>query len=249
MENKKYAFTLAEVLITLGIIGVVAVLTIPTLISNTNSSKYRAQFKKTISTMNQAARMSYAKYNADFSSVSATCTESPKNDTVEDHLTVCGVLNNTLTGATYIGNPFESENYSVGEYADTGNWYAYRLADGSMFAFLEKDGTCTQEDPCHGFIDVNGVTRPNTEITGEIVISYNNINDIFMPPAYAAGPHQCMRACVGGKILNPISCQCVDAPKLTFTVSKSSITDVYPIVFYDHTVAPSTTAGQYVLAN
>ena len=31
---KKYGFTLAEVLITLGIIGVVAAITIPTLVSN-----------------------------------------------------------------------------------------------------------------------------------------------------------------------------------------------------------------------
>ena len=33
---KKYGFTLAEVLITLGIIGVVAAMTIPTLISDTD---------------------------------------------------------------------------------------------------------------------------------------------------------------------------------------------------------------------
>ncbi|MBD8964700.1 type II secretion system protein, partial [bacterium] len=32
--NKKFAFTLAEVLITLGVIGVVAALTMPTLLKN-----------------------------------------------------------------------------------------------------------------------------------------------------------------------------------------------------------------------
>lgn len=38
MEDKmNKGFTLAEVLITLGIIGVVAAITIPTLIANTNS--------------------------------------------------------------------------------------------------------------------------------------------------------------------------------------------------------------------
>lgn len=45
----KYGFTLAEVLITLGIIGVVAAMTIPTLIANTNGAKYRSQYKKTLS--------------------------------------------------------------------------------------------------------------------------------------------------------------------------------------------------------
>ena len=37
----KKAFTLAEVLITLGIIGVVAAMTIPNLIANVNAHKFR----------------------------------------------------------------------------------------------------------------------------------------------------------------------------------------------------------------
>lgn len=60
---KANAFTLAEVLITLGIIGVVAAMTIPTLIANTNSQKFCSQFKKTISTLNQAGRMAEAQYD------------------------------------------------------------------------------------------------------------------------------------------------------------------------------------------
>lgn len=42
----KKAFTLAEVLITLGIIGVVAAMTIPVLLVNTTSQKYRSKLKK-----------------------------------------------------------------------------------------------------------------------------------------------------------------------------------------------------------
>ncbi len=51
---KNLGFTLAEALITLGIIGVVAAMTVPVLISNTNGAKYRSQLKKTYSTLNQA---------------------------------------------------------------------------------------------------------------------------------------------------------------------------------------------------
>ena len=58
--TKRFGFTLAEVLITLGIIGVVAAMSIPTLIANTNSAKFRSQFKKTVATLNQAALMSQA---------------------------------------------------------------------------------------------------------------------------------------------------------------------------------------------
>ena len=56
-DYMKKAFTLAEVLITLGIIGVVAAMTIPTLIANTNSAKFKSQYKKTLSALNQAAKM------------------------------------------------------------------------------------------------------------------------------------------------------------------------------------------------
>lgn len=51
---KKKAFTLAEVLITLGIIGVVASLTMPTLIQNNREKEYAAKLKKFNSVMNQA---------------------------------------------------------------------------------------------------------------------------------------------------------------------------------------------------
>ena len=46
--KQKSAFTLAEVLITLGIIGVVAALTIPILISNYRKRQLETQIKATI---------------------------------------------------------------------------------------------------------------------------------------------------------------------------------------------------------
>lgn len=45
-RDKKRAFTLAEVLITLGIIGIIAVLTLPTLITNYNKSVWETRLKK-----------------------------------------------------------------------------------------------------------------------------------------------------------------------------------------------------------
>ena len=49
----KFAFTLAEVLITLGIIGVVAALTIPGLINNYKAARLKSQFLKSYSTIQQ----------------------------------------------------------------------------------------------------------------------------------------------------------------------------------------------------
>ena len=53
---KKYnfGFTLAEVLITLVIIGVIAAITVPTLINKTNNQEYVSKLKKAYSTLSQA---------------------------------------------------------------------------------------------------------------------------------------------------------------------------------------------------
>ncbi len=53
VSSKKAAFTLAEILITLAIIGIVAAMTIPTLISNYRQKALDNQFKKTYAMLNQ----------------------------------------------------------------------------------------------------------------------------------------------------------------------------------------------------
>lgn len=58
--EKLFGFTLAEVLITLGIIGVVAAMTIPTLMTNYAKHKTETQVVKFYSMMNQTLRMSVA---------------------------------------------------------------------------------------------------------------------------------------------------------------------------------------------
>lgn len=49
--GKSYAFTLAEVLIALAIIGVVAAMTIPTFMANTAGAQFRTGFKKGITVL------------------------------------------------------------------------------------------------------------------------------------------------------------------------------------------------------
>ena len=51
---KRFGFTLAEVLITLGIIGVVAAFTIPTLMNDIADAQYKTAYKKAYSTLSQA---------------------------------------------------------------------------------------------------------------------------------------------------------------------------------------------------
>ena len=59
---RKIAFTLAEVLITLGIIGVVAALTLPALLANQRKIEYASRLKKFNSTMSQAILMAQKDY-------------------------------------------------------------------------------------------------------------------------------------------------------------------------------------------
>ena len=58
----KIAFTLAEVLITLGIIGIVAAMTMPTLMANHRKKETVTKLKKFYSVVNQAIGMSVAEY-------------------------------------------------------------------------------------------------------------------------------------------------------------------------------------------
>ena len=61
-NSRKIAFTLAEVLITLGIIGVVAALTIPTLMANHRKQVVETRLAKFYSTINQAIKMAEVDY-------------------------------------------------------------------------------------------------------------------------------------------------------------------------------------------
>lgn len=64
---KKAGFTLAEVLITLMILGIIAALTIPSLIQNTQKKEQVVQLKKGLSMINQAITMNYALEQEDLS--------------------------------------------------------------------------------------------------------------------------------------------------------------------------------------
>ncbi len=60
--SKKVAFTLAEVLITLGVIGIVAAMTIPTLVNSYQEKVTVTRLKKTYSVINQAFKLMVMDY-------------------------------------------------------------------------------------------------------------------------------------------------------------------------------------------
>ena len=64
-KNRRFAFTLAEVLVTLGIIGVVSAMTIPSLTQSWQKQAYVAQLKKVYSQLAQAAALAIQEEQAD----------------------------------------------------------------------------------------------------------------------------------------------------------------------------------------
>lgn len=78
---KKNGFTLAEVLITLAIIGVVATMTLPTLMTNTGEQQYKTGLKKGINILTEAAQMHQALEGCDYATLTAT-SDAAKIDEV-----------------------------------------------------------------------------------------------------------------------------------------------------------------------
>ena len=84
---KKNGFTLAEVLITLAIIGVVATLTLPALMTNTAEQQAKTALKKGINTLTEAAQMNQAIAGFDYASLTSSDTEDSESQSLYGLLT------------------------------------------------------------------------------------------------------------------------------------------------------------------
>ena len=155
----KKAFTLAEILITLGIIGVVAAMTIPTLMSNTGKAEFTTAYKKIISAVNQAVTMSVAIDYIDFGdAVSGTATNS-----------IYGIISKKMQIAkTVVGSNDEVNRMfqGTGDKAVTNN-YTIFFADGMAISYPKLAKKCTTAkyrlttSGCQAIVDVNGSKGPN----------------------------------------------------------------------------------------
>ena len=143
---KKAAFTLAEVLITLGIIGVVAALTLPTLIANHQKQTYVAGLKKAYANIQNAfAKMAY---DEDVTEWSQTfCFSTDWNEVHEECF-----------------NRFKNQFNVVNK----GGVWDFFDANGMVYDdrlnFVTSDGVrylfgCMI--PMHIYVDVNGDKAPN----------------------------------------------------------------------------------------
>lgn len=167
-KNKLTAFTLAETIITMAILGVIAALTIPGLTMSMQKSEHVSGMKKAYSTLSQAiSKMNFENDIANYTKFWLTDDEFWK--TFLKQLRTMDVCANgqqgcftdepikTLNG-TNLGT-YNGKNYTV----RTVDGYSYQYTPGnvqaSTYGIEEKDA---QKALGLFLVDVNGNRRPNT---------------------------------------------------------------------------------------
>ena len=211
--TKRFGFTLAEVLITLGIIGVVAAMTMPTLINQTNGAQYKAAYKKALSAISQGITLNVALDDYDLKDLSGN---DSGNGTLLSLFKKRMNVVNSYDKATVPNYSYTNGVGTAGQTVPATNTTVF-FNDGSMFSFVATTAGCTKNASgaivdaagtssanCTGFIDVNGLKGPNKMV------------------------------------------KCDSGTKDADCVVNSP-TDIYPVIFYDQTIQPNSSAARAVL--
>ena len=156
--KKVFAFTLAETLIVMGVIGVVAALTLPNLNSSTGDKEKVAKVKKIYQNLNDAFGRATAVYGPYDEWFVKDANDAAKTKRAGERLTefmktskVCGMEANKGC----MPNIAKYNNYQSGSpNFDTSNYYKVVLADGTALAIQANNNI---------YIDIDGPNKgPNT---------------------------------------------------------------------------------------
>ena len=190
--KKRQAFTLAEVLITLGIIGVVAALTIPTLVNNYRKKQFETGLKKEYSVLLQALDMYKQDNETPLKKEDTDQSGGEFKNKIQPYLKIlvdCGnyqasskakcvpngdyTQDKKYTYKTYSGNTARENLFDDGQII---------LNDGSHLLFENPGGGSA----VYVSIDVNGYNKlPNK--WGEDVFTFQLMNDGKLLPMGAEG--------------------------------------------------------------
>ena len=167
----KQGFTLSEVLITLGIIGVIAALTIPSVLQNYRNRLYTAQLKKTYNQLVDAAQKVMAdEHAASFYETTAGVANAEPDDDFPDGKGAYYFLNNYFKTIKTDCNDTDGDDNQCYSSA-----YSSINGETSSLTLYSDDGYCVQTvngaaicmvyDSSnyiwYAFIDVNGADDPN----------------------------------------------------------------------------------------
>lgn len=159
------AFTLAEVLITLGIIGVVASLTMPVLINNTQNKILETQLAKSKNIITNGYKLMLAKtetFNITNLPFLNSCSlMSDLYCLSREHKSVFKIITDNASGMSSASMPQEyslpdAEEKSPFQWYDVP--YIFTTSDGMVYGIDAPDGNSSFDV----YIDINGTKKPNT---------------------------------------------------------------------------------------
>lgn len=242
MKKTYSAFTLAEVLITLGVIGVVAAMTLPTVFADIKATRFKTQFKKTLSVVNQGVRMAQAKWGLDFTlqgfSSTSKMTSGPSSFNLDPDIEISqyAIFSSTMKGEwnkSYCYPTSSSPGFCKGYYDENLRSYAV----SGMYAFQFLDGSEIYVSNCMPYLTVDyyggkGCTKDNTDIACYGWIDVNG---------YKNGPNKEVKCSDGTKKL------VTESGYADCTVDSKSLTDIYPVWFHDGMVEALTNASRAAL--
>lgn len=186
---RRAAFTLAEVLITLGIIGVVAALTMPALIANYQKQVTVNGLKKAYSQLAQAVKLSEAQNGEveywDFTLGSDVFMEKYIAPFLKNIGKTSARDINTLINYKYLNGQTITESS-----ADGINTSVRKLADGTI---IFVDNWVSTEASSRGIlVDINGYKRPN--VLGKDLFSFKIDKKTSGLSVYSCTRDECLEA-------------------------------------------------------
>ncbi len=196
-------FTLAEVLITLGIIGVVAAMTLPTVITNYRKKQTVVQLKKAYSEINQAVRMAESIHGTldswDFSVSSFENSEEQSNYFAENYLfpnikTIkrCSSLSDDcwVPGGILLSGEKTSSFITASGYAV--NYWLHRVGNGAWFIIDTNASKAPNEYGIDRFAFV--MSWGNAQTTSSVIGGNECTKKLgFLPPGLACNDREITR--------------------------------------------------------
>lgn len=208
-RQSKKAFTLAEVLITLGVIGVVAALTIPGLFSNYRKKQLQTQIKADYSIIQQTLRFAEddgVSYDMAIQDGSDASMREWFDSFMAPHLKVEQICYNSpgcwhKSGIvkSLTGNPPKYENNNgIG-----GNIITFKIANGTMFNIdgntaedMASFGLDTTSDGLTFYFDANGSRNPNRVGVDIYIMVWSSQG--LVPAGYNRTPAEVEANCLRG---------------------------------------------------
>ena len=164
---KKNGFTLAEVLITLAIIGVVATLTLPALMTNTAEQQAKTALKKGINTLTEAAQMNQAIAGFDYASLTVAGTSQEDANTQS----LYGLLSQRAS-VDFQKSKIASNIQLSKKSGDTYGSYQGNNVVGGNFALFFRDGSSLLF-PAGTTTDANAMVMQDDNLVYGIPVIYD----------------------------------------------------------------------------